>query len=784
MRAARLALAALCALILSLSVAQALDQAIFGQNERALQQLRTTLAETSQKLLNPVLTDNELSDFRTAFEQVRTSAVEQSAALLDPLAEVNKQILSLGPPPSDGRPEDAAVAQARSDLNATRDKLQSLKSQFDVVAVAAEQAAARVTGLQREQFYDRVFVKTHSIFSPTLWLDSWSGLGSMVTGLQLLFSNWWADVSANGNPYGLLLVPAFLIILAVTYRVGDAWARRVLHRYVSSTAKIDDTIRIWFVVRGLVTTIGVLLAIIVPVHLLLQSAGYLTPRMMMLWAALVKIIGVTLVYNVLARSLSAPRFPELRILDLDTTAAKRFCHLVTLIAFVAIVNTELGLIAEGLYVGLDYTIGQSAISALILLSLMGITIYVLRNQPGLDNPSGRRVYFSWTGLLAPLAWVLITAGLAALVLGYISLADYIAHQMVRTSMALVVLFLLYYLADAAVGASFDPQSNVGSFIRRATGFGERAIERIGLLFRSAVDLIFLIAGIPMLFIIWTLTWVDFRGLLNSLTLGVQVGNLRISPALVLTVLAILVGGIIASKLFNTWLDRRILSQTRIDKGVQDSILKGATYAGYIIAAGLALTTAGLGFSNLAIMAGALGVGIGFGLQGIVNNFVSGLIILAERPIRVGDWVSLPDGEGVVRRINVRSTEIETFDACTIIIPNLSLVTEPVRNWTHSDNIGRVTINLTVETGSDPQLVRKVLLEAARAHPKVLSAPVPSVLLTQLGLNGLEFALRVFVADIMNGSSVASDLRFQILETFAENGVNISQPATVIQMPKS
>jgi small-conductance mechanosensitive channel len=346
-----------------------------------------------------------------------------------------------------------------------------------------------------------------------------------------------------------------------------------------------------------------------------------------------------------------------------------------------------------------------------------------------------------------------------------------------------VLFIFYYFADGLVGAVFDPQSTVGGFIRQSTGFSERAIERVGLMVRTGIDLVFLVAGIPLLVIIWTLTWVDFGSLFNTLALGVQVGNLRISPATVLTVLAILVFGIVTTKLFNRWLDRRILSETHIDKGVQDSILKGASYSGYILAAGFALTAGGLNFSNLAIIAGALGVGIGFGLQAIVNNFVSGLIILAERPIRVGDWVALPDGEGVVRRINVRSTEIETFDACTIIIPNLSLVTGPVRNWTHSDNIGRVVVSLTVEVGSDAELVQKLLVEAARSHPRVLTAPAASVLLTELGLNGLEFSLRVFVSDIMDGSQIASELRFAILRSFGENGVNISQPVGLFQAPK-
>jgi small-conductance mechanosensitive channel len=198
----------------------------------------------------------------------------------------------------------------------------------------------------------------------------------------------------------------------------------------------------------------------------------------------------------------------------------------------------------------------------------------------------------------------------------------------------------------------------------------------------------------------------------------------------------------------------------------------------------ALTAAGLDFSNLALIAGALGLGIGLGLQSIVNNFVSGLIILAERPIRVGDWVALPVGEGVVRRINVRSTEIETFDSCSIILPNSMLVAEPVRNWTHNDSMGRFLVAVSVDYRSDAEQVRGILLGAAREHPKVLTHPEPSVVLARFGASGLDFELRAFVADIFESGSVASDIRFSLLGLFREKGITIAHPVALMQPPKA
>jgi small-conductance mechanosensitive channel len=541
--------------------------------------------------------------------------------------------------------------------------------------------------------------------------------------------------------------------------------------------------RLWRILRALITTAAALAILFVPIRLSLDAAGYFTPRVLLVWSALVGTVILTVFFYVLARRAAAPGEAEWRILDLDDAAATRFTALAGLIAFFMAFNRQLGTLAEGLYLPLNYTIGQSALAALALLLLLSVLMLVARTQQGLENPAGRRIYFRWVSKLTPFVWLLIATGFGALLAGYLALANYIAYQTVRTAMVVSVLFVIYHLFDATITSSFDPQSGFGMFLRRITGLGERAIERLGLVVRTAVDLVLILGGIPLLILLWTLTWVDFGGFFNTLSMGVKVGEISISPGVMALVLAIFAGGILATKLFNRWLQRRILNDTRINRGVQDSILKGASYAGYIIAAGIALTAAGLDFSNVAIIAGALGVGIGFGLQSIVNNFVSGLIILAERPIRVGDWVSLPTGEGIVRRINVRSTEIETFDSCSIILPNSLLVTEPVRNWTHHDNMGRFLVAVTVDYGSDAEQVRKMLVEAARSHPKVLTSQEPSAILARFGPNGLDFELRAFVADVFEGAAVASDIRFRLLGLFREKGITIAHPVALMQAAK-
>lgn len=773
----RLALAAFWALLLAAGPASALDPGIIAKSEQTLAGFRADFDGANKQLRGPYVSEDNLAAIKATFERIRTSSAQTSADLQGPLSEINQQLNSLGPPP-DGGQEDPAVVKTRGDLVAMRDKLQGLKSQFDVLAVNAQQSAGQVTAQQRDEFFERIFDRNRSILNPSLWSDVGKGAGALLTALASLMSEWWKNVQASANPLGLLVVPLFLAVFAAGYQILSRQIGRWMTRFTKPAFEPDDMTRLWIIARSLLGTVAALLILLGPIHLALEASGYLTALIRPVWDAVIEPLATGYFFYRLAHGMAAPGHPELRIINVDDRAAARLPLLTGVIAAVSIFNARLVDVADELFLGVQYTVGHSAISALLLLILLSIMLHTLTHQEGLPKSDGRKLYFGWAPVFAPVAWLVVFVGFGALLLGYLSLADYLAHQLVRTGGMVAVLVLLYHLLDTTAAAVFDPKSGIGGFLRRATGFGERTLERIGLVLRTLIDLVFILGGIPALLFLWTLTWVDFGGFINTLTLGFKVGSVTVSPAVVLGVAAILALGFLATKLFNRWLSKRILTETHINKGIQDSILKGASYAGYVLAIGFALSAAGLDFTNLAIIAGALGVGIGFGLQSIVNNFVSGLIILAERPVRVGDWVSLADGEGVVRRINVRSTEIETFDGCSIIVPNSQLVTGAVRNWTLSDNRGRITVPVTVELGNDAAQVLKLLTETARQHSKVLTYPAPTAVLARIGLNGLEFELRAHVPDIFDGGQVASDLRVRLLAVFEENGIVLSQTVAV------
>ena len=292
---------------------------------------------------------------------------------------------------------------------------------------------------------------------------------------------------------------------------------------------------------------------------------------------------------------------------------------------------------------------------------------------------------------------------------------------------------------------------------------------------AATDTALALVVAAALLMSWGLAWADLRGWLADAADGVHIGSFRFSITDLLFAAIVFAALLVATRWLQRILEIRVFPQTRLDAGMRNSLKTTVGYAGLLIAVAAGISTAGIDLSNLAIIAGALSVGIGFGLQNVVNNFVSGLILLVERPVKVGDWIVIGEHQGYVQRINVRATEIQTFQRSSVIIPNSELLSSALVNWTHKDAVARIDVPVGVSYASDVERVRETLFEVAESHPEVARRPEPVVLFTAFGDSALDFELRCFVPQAGEVFRIATEIRFEIVRLFRERGIEIPFP---------
>ncbi|MGB5354320.1 MAG: mechanosensitive ion channel domain-containing protein [Woeseia sp.] len=412
--------------------------------------------------------------------------------------------------------------------------------------------------------------------------------------------------------------------------------------------------------------------------------------------------------------------------------------------------------------------GRATMIFLVAFSLLVVLAY-LRNIPGLRH---RFRLVRYSGVLA------LTTGIFAIMLGYQNLAGYLIHGATRTALALVILWILLWLVYQAFEFLVQPESSAATRLRRSLGV-RKSSSRSGIGFLQLVaDLIVWLVFVVYLIYVWDESGTTLDRLVELVTIGGTVGNIRLVPLNIIGGILVFAGVIVLIGWIKRWIDVRWLQHIVTERGAREALVTLIGYIGFVVAVIIGLIQAGVDLGGLAIVSGALALGIGFGMQEIANNFVSGLILLFERPIRAGDFVTVGNVEGFIRRIRIRATEIETLDNQNVLVPNSELVSGQVTNWVLRDPQGRLLIRVGVAYGSDVQKVKEILQRVGSEHPEVITdgrAPAPRALFMGFGDSSLDFELRVRVQRIERRFSVLSDINFAIDAAFREENITIPFP---------
>ncbi len=327
-------------------------------------------------------------------------------------------------------------------------------------------------------------------------------------------------------------------------------------------------------------------------------------------------------------------------------------------------------------------------------------------------------------------------------------------------------------------------SFIGRRITSRRPVEEARFDQIGVALSLVIGLVVILVGLPLILLQWGFRVEEIGTWLLTSVRGFRIGSVTISLTSIAFAILIFALGLVGTRALQRWLDSAVLERGRVDAGVRNSIRTITGYVGLVLVALMALSVAGVNFASLAFVAGALSVGIGFGLQNVVSNFVSGLILLAERPFRVGDIVETGTTLGTIQKISVRSTTIETFTRQSVIVPNSDLINGVVSNWTLGDRNARADIPVGVAYSADPRRVEALLLDIAQGHPLVMEDPPPMVAFIGFGASSLDFELRAYIANVSDKIPTTNELAYRIYERLKAEDIEIPFPQRDINIKSS
>lgn len=718
---------------------------------------------------------------RQILDQQRAEAraiADRERASLTPL---QAQLDALGPPPEEasGRREDASVFARRTELRTQAAAHEAILRRAELAVTRADSLIAMISERQREEFNSRVLARGPAPTSPMTWLV---GAREIAVAIQ----RYAADVmtgalAAETRDRLAAAAPLLLAALLGGLFFGVSFKRRALRRLTKKMGEggVSRLMRLGLAlaaaaVRLFAPVFAALLALWgLTESRILGAAGQSILEACA--AAVVLVAGA----HALAKAVFAPSNPSARLLEMNDAAARAATQAGIGLGLAAALDHAARSVADAASLGPEaraiWDLGFVFLAAAFFARLARamapphaaappVDPNAPPPEPGSEEEAAQQAAASGFNLRDALRIACYLAAVAAPILalaGYYVLARYLLIRM-ATSAALIAAGVLVYHV-ALEGAARLAAS--GSAEKSAT---DRAPWWASLGVGGSLAL-----GVgALLALIWGASTQDLLDWVKRLRDGFAVGETRISLGDLLYAVVIFVVVIGVSRFIQRQLRTRVLTKAGMDTGLRDSVTAGVGYLGFLVAALTAVGAAGLDLSKLAIVAGALSVGVGFGLQNVVNNFVSGIILLVERPVRAGDVVEVEGRVGAVKRINVRSTEIELFDRTILIVPNSTLISNSVMNWTRQNTILRLNIPIGVVAGADTERVRDVLLSAARSHARVMRYPAPQALFMGFSPLSLDFELRVFIYHIDDMMTVRSDLCFAIDKRFRELAIHL------------
>jgi len=739
----------------------------------ALDQWADQIKAQEEAIADEATTDEELRTIPDLLEALREEIDEQRAKLRPKLQDARERLAKLGPAPEEGAPKESAeIAAQRKRLEAEVAAIDGKLKQADILFVRAGQLIDAANDERRHRFTESLFEPVPNFYSYII-PEGLERMPQRTDQVLAAIGDWFERAWSIGTVFLILLFLIPIAAAAVVARFIDRLRRRNeaardVEKDEAPTLQECGTAAfkksVW---RCLPLWTG--LAVF---YALNASAGLADSTLDGFLLKAVLSIAWAVFLGSLVRQSLVPEDPAYKVIPASEPMAWRLAGLLWVLIAFWLVDQISVLTDSVVFMPYQVSVLRSAIFAALYGVLLAAILFAIQS-----GPVTRKAAFSgWRGWLFSFMALLAAIILLAMLLGYESLARFIGTHLVTTAGLLWIMYLLHLMAEDISSVSVISGAPIDEDLDEDKDMGAPSLLTLRIIVSLLLDVAIIAVGVTILLLLWRFDWVEVKGWIQAAFFGFQFGNLRISLQSVLIALGVFAAGLLLTRFVQRWFTGRVFAdRRRSDSGLNESVRVGIGYLGFVLAALAGISYLGVDFSNLAIIAGALSVGIGFGLQSIVNNFVSGLILLVERPIKIGDYIQVGAQEGTVKKISVRSTEIETIHRQSVIIPNATLITDPVVNWMHLDKSCRLDIPIGVDYGTDVEQLRSVLLGVAEKYRGVLRSPPPVAHFAGFGDSSLDFELRVFLRDVRERIKSMSELRFAILAALREAGISIPFP---------
>ncbi|HWD11782.1 MAG TPA: mechanosensitive ion channel domain-containing protein [Pseudochrobactrum sp.] len=761
--------------------AQSMPQNVAAQQKTIVEDLRRQIEDIGKALDKSKNNDETLANIKVKLEGISKKLLDAGLAFRPRLSEINSRLDQMGPPPAEGKPaESEIVATERARLTAEKAEINTVIGFTEDASVQASQLIEKIGSMRRDLFTQTLSQRVD--INTELVTEVVNAAGYETKTFFYLLKSWW-DFTLYPRLWTLLgvlaisVIPALLIHLSARRWLADLYERDPLDEKPSYLSRLS--VAFWSTVIPSVAVV-VFLGL---VYLLFQRFNLLRPDIAQLLAALFTLLFIVLFIYRLACGVLSPDMPNWRLLPVAPKPAQILIWLLTAAAITQSIEYFLEILNGVMSSPLSLTVAKSVIGT----AMVGALLLAIAFLKPIQNPKTGELR-SWPRLTKIILILLGLMPILAAVFGYIGFARFIAQQIVVTGAFIVTMYLGFLTARAITHEKAFANTSLGRKLRDKFNANEATLDQLGLVAGIVINLIVLLIGVPLVLMQFGFQWSEMSTLFIRIMTGFQIGSFSISLISILTGILLFVMGYFLTRLFQNWLDGSVMARGRVDAGVRNSIKTVIGYVGLALSALLAISAAGIDLSSFALVAGGLSLGIGFGLQNIVSNFVSGLILLAERPLKVGDWVQTGTVSGFVKKISVRATEVETFQRETIIVPNSTLINDNVGNWTHRNKLGRSDMQILIGYRTDVRRIQAMLFEIARETPLVLKNPEPMVFLinmTELVSSNMmmRFEIRIFLADITSALGVRNELQFTIVERFAAEGISVMPLPSPIPLPE-